>query len=559
MNKHIKFIGTNLIGVLLLYIIASILELNLNYSYALPLSISNAKNSAELNYHNIIKEYINIPENIKNKLKLIDQSTDSQSGLTKLEYILSSQVWPKSNQKSNQKLWQHHLNIYIPSEIKSTTALLWINGGTSHMPQNNSLQQYAKWLTPHELDFGKIANATHSIVIDLQDIPNQYFVLDGKELAEDALIAYTWSKFLDNPVENKYYSAYLPMVKAVVTTMDKLSNINFTKYHHKTKNLYIKDFVLAGSSKRGMTTWLTALNDTRVKAIIPVVIDALNFEHNIQHIYHSLQDWPAAMHDYYEQNIVQRINDKNIKYLMQINDPYQYIKCPDCSNLEKNFFHKRASIDKYIILASGDDFFAPDSLRFYHDELPGNTYIRYLPNSGHIIKTERLSNAVLAFYNNIINQEFTKSYTPDVNSYITKDLTSKNLYKINISTTDKPKNIILYTAVNKSNRDFRLANNVTYTKTIIDVNKFNKYIHTKTGGYFYKIALTKPEQGWQASFVELEYESSNADSSNYNQALNLKLTSKINILPMQYPDKIKHAIKSKIKNIAQYGKKVVYP
>ncbi|SUI47279.1 PhoPQ-regulated protein [Salmonella enterica subsp. indica] len=43
----------------------------------------------------------------------------------------------------------------------------------------------------------------------------------------------------------------------------------------------------------------------------------------------------------------------------------------------------RLKIDKYIINASGDDFYVPDNSHFYYDQLLGSKSLRVVPNSSH--------------------------------------------------------------------------------------------------------------------------------------------------------------------------------
>lgn len=490
-------------------------------------------------YYHIMGEYIGLPENLNTKLQFISQHIDSATGVTRQEYSFDSQIWPKNGLKSEQKTWSHRVLIYTPQEVKAKNALLWINSGTRYRPSNNNT--HSPLHEPYPLDFYKIAQKTKTVVIDLHDIPNQYITLNGNQYAEDALMAYTWSKFINDPDKNKYLPAYLPMVKAVVTTMDNISKL-----------INIDSFIVGGFSKRGMTTWLTGLHDQRVKAIIPVSIDVLNFEENIKHIYASLQDWPVALHDYYEQNVIQQLSNNNAKYLMQVNDPYQYITCNTCSNLLKNKFKQRASIEKYIIAASGDDFFTPDSSLFYFNNLPGNNHIRYIPNSWHYIDHNIITNAVISYLDKINN----KKPLPKFKSKLSKNLTATHKYFINIETDQKPKFITLYQAVNINKRDFRLASSIKYMPLTIATENYNPYLLKKYGIYKYKVSIDVPHNGWQASFIECEYDSHNAEIEN------LILTSNIEILPKNYPaeikDKIKTALKNKIELVKQYGKKVIY-
>ena len=38
---------------------------------------------------------------------------------------------------------------------------------------------------------------------------------------------------------------------------------------------------------------------------------------------------------------------------------------------------------KLLVNAAGDQFFIPTSSQFYFDELPGEKYLRYVPNADH--------------------------------------------------------------------------------------------------------------------------------------------------------------------------------
>ena len=505
------------------------------------------------NYHKTMGEYIKLKESINTDLKLLKKSIDSKTHVTKLEYSFDSQVWPKTG--FDQKTWHHTVNIYVPDEIKNTSALLWINGGTNTNTKDGKSSVYVNY----DLDFIKISSLTQSIVIDLQDIPNQYLTLDNKELAEDALTAYTSTKFIQDPMTYKYYPAYLPMVKAVIETLDNVQKINFAQVNNSksiiNKNLIVNDFILSGLSKRGLTTWLAALQDDRIKAIIPVAIDILNTEQIIMHIFNSYQSWPQALHDYSEQNMLQNLNNSHTKDLMYIIDPYQYITCHGCSKSLESIYDRRASVDKYIILSSGDDFFVPDSLKFYFHDVPGKKYLTFIPNSYHYVDKTILSNIILS-YVYIINNPHAKEHItiPTQTSKIKKNITGENKYDLIVSTDTKPKAITLYTAHNPKQRDFRLAMGIKYQSTPISIDKYNRYKRKKDKRYVYTVNINKPESGWQASFVELEYE------LHQNKIIpNLKLTTPVEILPTNYPEIIKRAIKNETREIIHYGKEVLYP
>ena len=519
---------------------------------ALTCLFSNINSYAD-NYHQTMADYIRLKEPIDTSLKLVKQSSDPKTHVTKLEYTFSSQVWPKT--PADQKAWQHTVNIYVPQKIQSTTALIWINGGTNQAPLVKQPIEYPNY----DLDFIKIADQAQTVIIDLQDIPNQYLTLEQKQYAEDAFCAFTATKFIKDPVTYKYYSAYLPMVKAVIETLDNTQKINFSKFT-QTKDFKINDFILSGLSKRGLTTWLAALQDDRIKAIIPIAIDILNTERTITHIFNTYQSWPQALHDYDEQKMLENLHSKNAAYLMQIIDPYQYITCHQCSSSLKSQYLKRASVDKYIILSSGDDFFVPDSLKFYFHAIPGKKYLRAIPNSYHYIDNKILDEAILSYvylinnqknnHNNKINNNLLPTQTVDLR----KNVTAKNKYDLKISTTKKPLAIKLYAAHNSNKRDFRLASGIKYDQINLSPEKYNLYKNKKNQTYTYTVTIDKPESGWKAYFVELEY-----GLHNNKNVANLKLTTSVEILPTIYPEIIKSIIKNETKEIIQYGKDVLYP
>ena len=85
------------------------------------------------------------------------------------------------------------------------------------------------------------------------------------------------------------------MTKAVVRAMDAVQAFCKSDVGGKHE---VKDFVVAGGSKRGWTTWTTAIVDTRVRAIVPCVIDCLNVIKSFHHHYEALGFWSAAIGDY---------------------------------------------------------------------------------------------------------------------------------------------------------------------------------------------------------------------------------------------------------------------
>jgi PhoPQ-activated pathogenicity-related protein len=135
-------------------------------------------------------------------------------------------------------------------------------------------------------------------------VPNQPLVFaddPGNQRHEDAIIAYTFDKFLKT--QDGTWPLLLPMAKSAVRAMDTVQD-------HIAKvgggKLKINSFVVAGGSKRGWTTWLTAAVDKRVKAIAPCVIDVLNMGPQMQHHYAAYGFYSKAIGDYEQMKVLNR-------------------------------------------------------------------------------------------------------------------------------------------------------------------------------------------------------------------------------------------------------------
>src|SRR5437868_14036150 len=112
-----------------------------------------------------------------------------------------------------------------------------------------------------------IATTTNSVVSELRDVPNQPLRFAGDPYGpreEDEIIAYTWRKFIDTG--DATWPLRLPMTKATVRSMDTETSFLGTV---EPSRVQLDDFVVAGESKRGWTTWTTAAVDRRVVAIVP--------------------------------------------------------------------------------------------------------------------------------------------------------------------------------------------------------------------------------------------------------------------------------------------------
>src|SRR5262249_42218681 len=274
-----------------------------------------------------------------------------------------------------------------------------------------------------------IAKSTNSVVADLGMVPNQplTFNKDDKPRTEDDLIAYCYIKFMDTG--DPTWIPRLPMVKSAVRAMDAVTELMASDKGGKTP---VKKFVVAGGSKRGWTTWLTGAADSRVVAIIPAVIDVLNIrECKINH-YSSYGFWAPAVGDYTRHKIHERSETPRYAELLKIEDPYSY--------------RDRLTMPKFIVNSSGDQYFPPDSSKFYFGDLPGPKYLPYVPNTNHSLANSDAGESMLAFYHAILKG----SALPQFSWKVQDD------GSIRVQTKDKPREVNLWQATNPKARDFRL-------------------------------------------------------------------------------------------------------
>lgn len=406
----------------------------------------------------------------------------SGQGQTTFVLEMTSQAWLTTNEV-DRPLWKHWVNIVKPDNIASTKSLLLISGGKN----GGSPPKGADATTV------QIALATKSVVTELKMIPNQPLVFAGETegRVEDSQIAYTWDKFLRTG--DAKWPSRLPMTKAAVRAMDTVTSFCASAEGGQTK---VDGFVVAGGSKRGWTTWTTAAVDKRVIAIVPVVIDLLNIEPSMLHHYGAYGFWAPAIGDYEAFHIMEWNGTPQYKALMKMVEPYSY--------------RDRYTMPKFIINASGDQFFLPDSSQFYFDDLPGTKYLRYVPNADHSLKGTDAYETLMACYNAVLYNEPLPQYSWKVEGENT----------IRVKAKDKPSEVKLWQATNPKARDFRLESiGPAYTSMPLQDQGNGEYLAT----------VPKPEKGWTAFFIELTFPSKSPAP--------FKFTTQVKVVPDVLPFK----------------------
>jgi PhoPQ-activated pathogenicity-related protein len=381
-------------------------------------------------------------------------------GYTTYVLDLQSQSW-RAPPEVDCAVWQHWLVVVKPDVVKHDTAYLRIGGGRngSAAPDKPS---------PQSVQF---ATATHTVVADLGMVPNQPLTFngDGKPRSEDDLIAYCQIKYMDTG--DPTWLPRLPMVKSAVRAMDAVTEFLASEAGGKTA---VKKFVVAGGSKRGWTTWLTGAADRRVVAIVPIVIDVVNVRACKMNHYAAYGFWAPAVGDYTRHKVHERFDTPQYAELLKIVDPYSY--------------RDRLTMPKFVVNSSGDQYFPPDSAKFYFHDLQGVKYLRYVPNTNHSLSGSDAADSILAFYQAVLNGKALPQFAWQVQAD----------GSIRVQTKDRPREVNLWQATNPKARDFRLAEiGPAYRKSRLEAE----------GDGVYVARVKAPPTGWTAFFAELIYDS----------------------------------------------------
>ena len=118
------------------------------------------------------------------------------------------------------------------------------------------------------------------------------------------------------------------------------------------------------------TTWLLGAVDPRVIAIVPVIMDELNFVENIKHPFRAYEGWSFAFYDYWAMNLTVSFDNPKMQEMFEIIDPFE--------------FRDKLIMPKFVCDSAGDEFFlVDDKLYCLHDmpmEYEMNKFL-ILPNS----------------------------------------------------------------------------------------------------------------------------------------------------------------------------------
>ncbi|MCI0333940.1 MAG: PhoPQ-activated pathogenicity-related family protein [Planctomycetes bacterium] len=371
---------------------------------------------------------------------------DRSDGFLTYDIELTSQVWQGIT-------WKHALTVFVPPDVRhKDTLLLFIMGGSIGKRPGDDDRAMGR----------KLAAAAQMPVALLHQVPNQPLLGDRKE---DDLISETFLRYLDT--KDATWPLLFPMVKSAVRAMDALQEIALERH-----NTEIERFVVTGGSKRGWTTWLSAVADDRVAGIAPIVIDTLNFRPQMKHQKETWGEYSEQIADYTLKGLVDVMEKQPEIPLWRWVDPYTY--------------RSQLSLPKLLINGTNDRYWVIDAMNLYWDDLIGEKHVLYVPNAGHGLDggREHALTTLAVFAQHIAIEE----PLPDVSWKHDDDGGQMRLV---VESTPKPKAVRLWVA-HSDDKDFRPDR---WNATPLEANGDGAYV-----GH-----VEKPTAGYVAFFAEATY------------------------------------------------------
>ncbi|MBA3485350.1 MAG: phenylacetic acid degradation protein [Pirellulales bacterium] len=382
------------------------------------------------------------------------EGTEELPGCTVHKLALTSQTWQGIP-------WRHALYAYVPAKVRhEDTVLLFITGGAiGGLPDKEDMEMGAR-----------LAQVAGVPVAFLHQTPNQPLLGDR---VEDDLISETFLRYLET--EDATWPLLFPMVKSAVSAMTALQDFGQKKY-----NVNVKKFVVTGGSKRGWTTWLTAVADDRVAGIAPIVIDTLNLPAQMEHQIECWGEYSEQIADYTTKGLVDVMIKDPANPLWRWVDPYTY--------------RSKLLLPKLIINGTNDRYWTVDAMSLYWDELIGEKYARYVPNAGHGLDDgkEGALTTLAAFTQHIA----AGTSMPKLQWKFEED---DEQLRLRIGSTPTPKSVRLWVA-HSGTRDFRDA---VWKSTELAASAATE--GNGDGGAFVGV-VPKPETGYVACFGEATFE-----------------------------------------------------
>jgi PhoPQ-activated pathogenicity-related protein len=346
--------------------------------------------------------------------------------------------------------WKHRLLLCTPAELLVEDVLvLFISGDAS----------------PGDAFLGLSLAARAGLrVAMLSDVPVQP-LFEG--LREDALIAYTFERYLEEGDPD--WPLLFPMTRAALAAMEALEEVARGLW-----GIELRGFLVAGASKRGWTTYLTAAAaPARVLGMAPMVFDILDMPVQIAHQREFWGELSPMIRDYSQRGLTEAFErTPRGARLAWLVDPYSY--------------RYAYTMPKLIILGSNDPYWPVDALNLYWHGLPDPKLAQIVPNSSHGLDDRARVLDSLGAFSRAVAQG---TPLPRLGFSFSREEAG---LRLSLNSDQVPMEAWLWTAESPV-RDFREAH---WTRSLLPAE----------GDASWEAFLPRPEAGYLAVFAELIFE-----------------------------------------------------
>lgn len=257
--------------------------------------------------------------------------------------------------------------------------------------------------------------------------------------------------------------------------------------------------------------------------MVPIVMPMGNMTPLINTMYQVYGEWSFALQDYVNAGVMQYLNTPQWKAMEAIIDPVVY-------------YSRWAGLPKYVIAACGDEFFLPDSTKFFWNQLPNPKMLRMAPNAEHTMITAPAYDVVYGV--NTFIQRLVRNMTlPQMDWSLTYSNSTASI-KAWITGAYQPSNVYLYkaTTLSSKQRDFRLVR-----CGHIDINCLNPVLWGATelaiapGQTTWSVSVPAPSSGWTGFLIEAVFPGGYTGGDPWNPDKWIRITTDVNVVPDTLP------------------------
>jgi len=257
--------------------------------------------------------------------------------------------------------------------------------------------------------------------------------------------------------------------------------------------------------------------------MIPIVMPMGNMNPLINAMYRVYGEWSFALGDYVNADVLRFLGTPQFDKMESIIDPMMY-------------YDRWHHLPKYVIAAAGDEFFLPDSTRYFWDKLPHPKILRVAPNAEHSMFTAPAIDVVYGIETYI--QRLRRDLAlPQFDFELTY---SNSTASIRAWATGAYQPIAVYmyhaTTLSTTKRDFRLI-----TCAHKELKCLNPVLWSWTklpmaaGQTEWSVSMNAPAAGWTGFLIEAVFPAGYTGGDPLNPDKYIRVTSFINVVPDRFP------------------------